>query len=290
MGVCAHFSRYAKFHSKEVHMKKGILRTAVILLLLFVPIYNFVGIAAEGTETVSEPSVTDISAVDELVHQNVAQIEAKIDRIDEEKRINKLLLEQKKEREQNEKRLREQIKSGAVTYRQIFADTLIVGDSLMKGLRTHGIIDSANMITMVNAHLSHLASNIGTIINNNPKVLILHYGINMIELSDAHLNNFIKNYSSHISKIKAALPGTRIIVSGLFRPSDEAIAHTSRFGRTPQYNAALKNMCETLGVEFLDNGKLLKGTEDVYTNDGVHFKKSFYTDTWLPYTVLELGL
>ena len=49
-------------------------------------------------------------------------------------------------------------------------------------------------------------------------------------------------------------------------------------------------MCRELGVEYLDNSSLFSGDNSFYEPDGVHLKKLFYTDYWLPFMAHELNL
>lgn len=181
------------------------------------------------------------------------------------------------------------LKNGKTTYRKVFRNVYIVGDSLMNGLEAYGILNSNHLVTQVSASLYHLDGNVNKIVKMNPPVLVLHYGINMIAVGDKHLNNFISMYSRIIKDLKKSLPDTRIIISGLF-PVDRNIASSKRFGEIDRYNKALEKMCEELGVEYLNSASVLKAHPECYGGDGIHLSKAFYDKYWLRFLIKELEI
>lgn len=196
---------------------------------------------------------------------------------------------QKKAEQQNIKKVLKAIDNGKTTYRKLFRNVYVVGDSLMNGLEVYDILNSNNLVTQVSANFKHLSDNIPKIIGMNPPVLILHYGINMIGTTKAQKNSFISTYSGLIGEIKTALPDTRIIVSGIF-PVDRSIASAERFGNIGAYNKALKKMCSEMKIEFLDSSSVLKAHPECYGVDGIHLSKSFYSKYWLRFIVKEKGI
>ncbi len=179
--------------------------------------------------------------------------------------------------------------AGKTTYRKVFKDVYIVGDSLMNGLEAYNILNSNHLITQVSASLYHLSGNMNKIIRLSPPVVILHYGVNMISTSKSQLNNFIAMYSKLIRQIQKGSPDTRIIISGLF-PVDRNVARAARFSKIGAYNKALKSMANSLGVEFMDSSSVLKAHSECYGSDGIHLSKSFYQNYWLKFVVKEMGI
>ncbi len=266
-------------------MKKNILRIILLLMIIVIPFFNWVQLylftdkndnTNEYKETylpVSSLNVNDvISYIDELIEKREKE--------EEEKRL-------QLERDEKFRLFLDDIKSGKLTFRKVFSDTLIVGDSLMQGLNTYRVLDSSNMISMVSASLYHLEGNIEKIIANNPKKLVTHYGINMLVDSEGYLNSFILQYERIIIKLKNSLPDTEIFISGIFNvaPSVE-----KRYSAVEKYNNRLREMCEDLDVFYLDNSSCLPGDGKYYGSDGIHVSKGFYTDVWLPHLYYEIYL
>ena len=179
--------------------------------------------------------------------------------------------------------------NGTTTYKKVFKNVCIVGDSLMDGLEAYGILNSNNLITQVSASLYHLSSNVRKIIRMNPPVLILHYGVNMISTEQRHLNNYVNMYTDLVKQIKNSLPDTRIIISGIF-PVNRDIAKARRFGMIDEYNKNLRAMCEKLDIEYMDSSSVLKAHPECYGRDGIHLSKAFYERYWLRFIIKEMGI
>ncbi len=251
-------------------------------MLSVYPFFNICSLSGDETVPADEDIVSGSSAIDELSDFDVKKAESNV-REAEQKR---------KDPTGNAARVQKvlnDLKKGKTTYRKVFKDVYIVGDSLMNGLEAYGILNSNHLITQVSASLYHLDDNIGRIVKANPSVLILHYGVNMIAVGDKYLNNFTSMYTRLIKELKKELPDTRIIISGLF-PVDRDIASAKRFGQIGAYNKALKAMCEKLDVEFLNSSSVFKAHPECYGSDGIHLSKAFYDKYWLRFLIKELEI
>lgn len=261
-------------------MKKITIILILVAVLSAYPIFNIVGLARGGVT----PGDTDLSegssVIEALVgfdvkkaQKNVTSAEKKRnERLEGYKSVNQIL---------------KNLDSGKTTYRKVFKNVYIVGDSLMNGLEAYNILNSNHLITQVSASLYHLDGNVRKIIKINPPVLILHYGVNMIATDKKYLNNYIAMYTGIIEELQAALPDTRIIVSGIF-PVDRDIAKAKRFGKIDEYNKSLKEMCRKLKVEYMDSSSVLKAHPECYGSDGIHLSKAFYEKYWLRFIIKEM--
>lgn len=181
------------------------------------------------------------------------------------------------------------LKKGKKTYKKIYRNVVFAGDSLIAGLEAYEILNKKKIVSQVSASLYHLEENIPVIVKKNPKVLILHYGINMLATEKIYLNNYINMYTRLVKKLKKELPDTRIIISLIF-PVDRSVAKAERFGRIPKYNKELKKMCRELKVEYLDSASVLKAHKECYGADGIHQAKAFYEKHWLRFIMEEKGI
>lgn len=260
-------------------MKKRVLQILISVCLVSIICYNaFNSFVPEYSLPASSGS--NISRLEALQSYSVSEIEKEIDRLVSER------LQAEEEKRLEEERLAsymnfmEQLKEGKITYRRLFSDTMIVGDSLMHGLTLYDILDSSNMITMVSASLYHLDDNVYNIINNSPEKLVLHYGINMLVNSEEGRNSFISMYRRIIKELKSELPDTEIYISSIFNVSD---AVSASYPGVDKYNEALKALCDELEIGYVDNSYLLGGNSKYYGSDGIHVSKDFYYDEWLPH-------
>lgn len=274
-------------------MKKNIVRIIAVLLISVLPMLNTIELNS-AKKTVSAIVQADASPLYEYEDYAVRDIEKNIrelDKIRQEEEAQKQLEAEEQARLEEEKRLEQerlnnynslmsQLDDGTVTYRQLFKDTLIVGDSLMHGLYTNGILDSSSMITMVSASLYHLQGNLSKIVANNPRRLILHYGINMLINTESQLNGFIDMYKEILEYLKEELPDTEIYVSGIFNVSE---SQTRNYPGIDKYNERLELLCNDMQLNYVDNSSLLPGDGSYYGSDGIHLSKAFYYDVWLPH-------
>ena len=239
-------------------------------------------------------SVTDTRILSSLsqgkvenVRQNIYEANQEADYTEQEQTNQ----EQHKDEQQNQPQTQtneilSKLDSGELSYRNVFRNVCIVGDSLMNGLETYNILNSNNLITQVSASLYHLNDNIDKIVSMNPEILILHYGLNNLDTGSYQPAKFIKFYTEILTELKEKLPATRIIVSGIF-PVDTDKARASRFGRIDDYNKAIEDMCSQLSVEFLDNTPAFSEAKEYYASDGIHLSKDFYEKCWLRTIVAE---
>lgn len=261
-------------------MKKITIIIILIAVLSVYPIFNIVSLAKSGTT----PDAADLSQGSSIIEsldgfdvkkaqKNVTTAEA--------------IRREKLEKYQSVNGVLENLDNGKTTYRKIFKNVYIVGDSLMNGLEAYNILNSNHLITQVSASLYHLDGNVDKIIKMNPPVLILHYGVNMIATEKKYLNNYIAMYTDIIKELKTALSDTRIIISGIF-PVDRDIAKAKRFGMIDEYNKALKEMCKGLKIEYMDSSSVLKAHPECYGSDGIHLSKAFYEKYWLRFIIKEM--
>lgn len=263
-------------------MKKIISFILILLLISVYPLYNLACVMTKAENPAAETA--DGLAI--LGSYSAADV----------KTVEKKIAEFRKKKTQRYGASEEEIKAalknldtGKTTYRKLFRSTYIMGDSLMNGLEIYNILNPDRLITQVSASFTHFDENYSKIVSVNPKVLILHYGINMIGTNENHRKSFISNYTKRIKKLKKALPDTRIIVSGLF-PVDRKVAKAERFKNIGSYNKSLKGMCKDLKVEFLDSSSVLKAHPECYGVDGIHLNKTFYSKYWLRFIVKEKGI
>lgn len=263
-------------------MKKSVLVLILAVLLTFYPVRNFISLAnTESSVTTAHDEAEEY--LQKLYDYDIKKAQSNV------KRASNLRNDSGVATSAEIKNVLKKLDEGKTTYRKIFKDVYIVGDSLMNGLECYNILNSNRLITQVSASLYHLSGNIDKIIKASPDTLILHYGVNMISTKGSQLNNFISMYTRLIKQIQKGSPDTRIIISGLF-PVDRSIAKAARFSKIGTYNNALKNMCKELKIEYLESAPVLKAHPECYGGDGIHLSKAFYEKYWLRHIIREMGI
>lgn len=263
-------------------MKKSVLVLILAAILTLYPVRNFITLAnTESSVTTAHDEAEEY--LQKLYDYDIKKAQSNV------KRASNLRNDNGVATSAEIKNVLKKLDEGKTTYRKIFKDVYIVGDSLMNGLECYNILNSNRLITQVSASLYHLSGNVNKIIKASPDTLILHYGVNMISTKGSQLNNFISMYTRLIKQIQKGSPDTRIIISGLF-PVDRSIAKAARFSKISTYNNALKNMCKELKIEYLESAPVLKAHPECYGGDGIHLSKAFYEKYWLRHIIREMGI
>ena len=263
-------------------MKKTIILLIVCALLIGYPLSNFSAVISENY-TVQADTDEGVSYIQSIEQGDIAEAEKLIKEAEEIRQyLSKTGSERAAEALYN-------LEHGKTTYKKVYKDVYFMGDSLIKGLESYNVLNEKRIYAKISASLYHLKENYKKVIKKEPKVLILHYGLNVLGNDDESLQGFIDMYSKYIRKLKKSLPETRIIVSSIF-PVDRNIAKAKRFKRIKAYNKALKKMTEELEVEYLYNDPLFKDMEYCYGRDGIHLPERFYRNYWLKYIIKEMEI
>lgn len=263
-------------------MKKSVLVLILAVIITIYPVRNFITLAnTESSETIEHNDAREY--LQELYDYDIKKAQSNV------KKASNLRNDNGMPTSIEIKNVLKKLDEGKTTYRKVFKDVYIVGDSLMNGLECYNILNSNRLITQVSASLYHLSGNIKKIIKASPDTVILHYGVNMISTKGSQLNNFISMYTRLIKQIQKGSPDTRIIISGLF-PVDRSVAKAARFSKIDTYNNALRKMCKELNIEYLDSSSVLKAHPECYGGDGIHLSKAFYEKYWLRHIIREMGI
>ncbi len=269
-------------------MKKSIALSLILMLMLLEwPAYNI--FRYNDLTSAGSTGLADTSEAKSLLGTwekcSVEEAQHNIDLTDEEYLKQQTENNIKKQIEDTIKK----IEKGKLTYRELFSDVYVCGDSLVAGLSSFGLVNGNHLMARVSANLKDLRENLPRIKRAKPKILILHYGINHISSKKGKDEQFANNYRKLIKQIKESCPKTRIIISLLF-PVDTNIAKDVRFTAVDRFNKALKKMCEEEGIEYLDNSSLAKQCSEYTKGDGIHMERDFYTKFWGKHIIREMRI
>ena len=184
------------------------------------------------------------------------------------------------------------IESGAISYQKALENVAFTGDSQIKALTANGILAEGQVLAKVGESLNYMEENISKIIamSYGKEALVVHYGINSLRISEEGRAEDVERYKGLLLRIKEALPETRIIVSGLFPVSDGIFFTQTRFAYINDYNNALFAMCCEIGVDYLSDNEYIASHQEYFLGDGLHLKKSFYTEYWLKNLIKTMGV
>ena len=170
-------------------------------------------------------------------------------------------------------------------------NTLFLGDSNTVRLYNNGLI-SLQQFCAKEGIGTHVALNEGivTFMNDTthypiaqavakmkPRRVVMTFGTNDTGMEVA---DFISNYTALVQAIQEAYPYTDIIVNTVppIPENHSNYPHMDQ-AKIDDFNMALLNMCEQLGVKFLNTAEVLKGENgygqpDYYTDGDIHLKSA----------------
>lgn len=182
------------------------------------------------------------------------------------------------------------LESGKLSTQGLFKNTLFVGDSITVGFSDYKIANEGNVIAHVGARLEeHLAENMQKIIDYNPEVLFIHYGLNEMDNADHFIESFINEMRTQLTVLKEELPYTKIVVMAVWPIKDSAVQAQPRLASAPKYNQQMRELCVELGVAYEERSELIASRPDLYAGDGIHCAKQMYIN-WINDFVKEMGL
>ncbi len=185
-----------------------------------------------------------------------------------------------------------QIDSGALSYEQAFSNISFTGDSQIKALAVDRILSMNRIVAENGESYDYLAKHFDEVVAKalGTDALIVHYGINTLSTSADERQKRINQYRELLLRLKEALPGTRIIVSGVFPVHYSIFGKQDRFVYIIEYDYALLEMCMEIGVEYLSDNAYMMEHQELFSHDGLHLRPEFYSQYWLKNIILTMGL
>ncbi len=177
-----------------------------------------------------------------------------------------------------------------VQLRQVFAGSVILGDSITNSIVEYGYLDTDVVVAKLGLSVAGADEQIDTAIGLKPTHVFMAFGSNDLETYGSNSSEFIAAYKTQIQKIQAALPDVPIYINCIMPITDDAIAATPDLAYYPEYNDGLQTMCQEMGCTFIDNSSIIESSsENLYEPDGEHVIQDYYPK-WLTHMAQVAGL
>lgn len=171
----------------------------------------------------------------------------------------------------------------------LFTGTVIMGDSITEGLLDYEILDKEIVIAKKGMTAGAASDEIQTAITLSPKAVFIAIGMNDLEYYRGDGGRYKKAYEARIQELRDALPDVPIYINCILPIQQKAIDKKPVYGNVDAFNQELQDMCNELGLTYIDNAGLLDGLENIYQKDGIHVKKPYY-HLWLEHMAETAGL
>lgn len=247
--------------------------TPIVVIFSVIIILNQAGIRLNSSDGYDEEDIkAGVQKLKELEKKDVASVQEDIDKA--ETPLNKTKEEENK--------------TGKKDYSKIFKSSVIMGDSRSEGFDEYNFLGKMSVVAKKGSTAKQAAAQIGETINIAPKNLFMNYGLNDVE-SYKRSEDFIKYYMYLVKEVKSKLPNTKIYIVSIFPTMEKAAAKQPDYNNINNFNKSLQEMCKENDLIYVDATGLLKGKDDLYEPDGIHFKAKFYP-VWLDFLAKKANL
>ena len=124
------------------------------------------------------------------------------------------------------------------------------------------------------SHLDQTGDLIRTAAELKPEVLFLALGLNDISGTDGDTDAFIEKYKAVLANVREQMPDAVLYINCVLPVSAQKEEEEPVYAKIPDYNTALKAMCDEEGITFIDNTEIVK--DEYYEQDGEHMKAEYY--------------
>ena len=171
-----------------------------------------------------------------------------------------------------------QLESGEISVWTLFEDYVLLGDSRAVGFWFYDFLPENRVLADAGDKISDLEAHIPDIVAMSPANLFFCYGINDVGIGLWPTpESYVEDFSRIIGEIQAQLPEVNIYISSILPATDPAFEQNSAWYDIPQYNVAVRAMCD--GIDrcyFVDNDRLAEEYSYMYEVDGIHLTRDFY--------------
>ncbi|MBU3131774.1 hypothetical protein KPL40_04860 [Clostridium gasigenes] len=164
-----------------------------------------------------------------------------------------------------------------------FQNTIFMGDSITEGLSELGVIEEYNVLVNKGDTVIKAINSIDTLINLNPKNVVLLYGMNDVIEFDNSMK-FKEKYIELVNEIKKVLPNTKIYLISPLSVMDKAVNINERLTNSnlDEFREKAQEVVIETGINYVDIETKINKKDYLHEKDGIHFKYEFYL-IWLDY-------
>ncbi len=247
-------------NAKKVKGKNPIIIAVgvlVIVIILLIIILNSIGSGDSTPLTSSKDITSGVNYIKELEVQSVDAIESDIQ---QRKKMQRL----------------EALKNGTMSVWAQFDDSVILGDSRAVGFYYYEFLPEDRVLAEAGNTILNIDDHLDEIKKLNPSNVFICYGVNDIGGFYDSTEDYCRDMKQQMQKIWEQAPNCTIYISSIIPCVDPAFDTSSAWRRIPEYNEALKKMCEENNWPFIDNDAVVEEYKDHYQPDGIHLETVFY--------------
>ena len=160
----------------------------------------------------------------------------------------------------------------------LFEDYVILGDSRAVGFSYYHYLRYERVLASGGDNIRRSLEHLDELKALSPSTVYLCYGLN--DTGVGYWKNgdeYAQELRKVLPQLRKALPDAVIVASSILPATESAIERSPAWGRIPDFDSALKKVCEETGVIYCDNSEIVeKYMSTKWNDDGVHLDRSFY--------------
>ena len=169
------------------------------------------------------------------------------------------------------------LEAGELSIWDQFEDYAILGDSRAVGFYYYDYLEESRCLTHGGATIRDVESYMDRLVALQPKYVFMCYGLNDVSIGYWDTpEEYVAEFKEVMASIWENVPDCQIIVSSILIARDPAFETSTKWYEIPDFNVALKAMCEENGYSYADNTDICEEYADLWDSDGIHVNKAFY--------------
>ena len=151
-----------------------------------------------------------------------------------------------------------------------------IGDSMIEGMNDGQYVNTENLIFRRGCGTYDSLELFERAVNLQASVVWVQLGLNDMDMYISDVGQFKDNYRKLVLYLQENLPDCRIFLCNINPISPDACRRHPQYEYAGQYNQAIMELCEELGVTYVDNTTLVLGHPELWDTDGIHPVQDVY--------------
>ncbi len=151
-----------------------------------------------------------------------------------------------------------------------------IGDSMIEGMNDGQYVNTENLIFRRGCGTYDSYDLFERAVNLQASIVWVQLGLNDMDMFHGDVEQFRNNYRELILYLQENLPDCRIFLCNINPISEDACRRHPQYEYADVYNQVIMELCEELGVTFVDNTTLVLGHPELWDTDGIHPVQDVY--------------
>ena len=151
-----------------------------------------------------------------------------------------------------------------------------IGDSMIEGMNDGQYVNTENLIFRRGCGTYDSQGLFERAVNLQASIVWVQLGLNDMDMYITDVGQFKDNYRKLVLYLQENLPDCRIFLCNINPISPDACRRHPQYEYAGQYNQAIRELCEELGVTYVDNTTLVLGHPELWDTDGIHPVQDVY--------------